>query len=104
VSAIDIDTARDGATFTVRAAGELDMKTAPDLGRALERAQAQADTVLLDMAGVTFMDSSGLGVLITAELRARERATRFAVRPGAAAGRILAVAGVRIETFAGGRS
>jgi anti-sigma B factor antagonist len=99
VSSIVLATERDGAVLLVRAAGELDMKTAPQLARALEQAQGEGASLVLDMAGVTFIDSSGLSVLISAERRARERETRFAVRPGAATGRILAIAGVRIETL-----
>ncbi len=52
--------------------GEIDAHTAPDLESALsERLATGASTVVLDIAGVTFMDSSGLRVVIAATETAR---------------------------------
>lgn len=47
--------------------GELDMATAPELARELDRAAAAAVTV--DLTGVTFIDACGLRVLIGAHAR-----------------------------------
>jgi anti-anti-sigma factor len=47
--------------------GELDMLTAPQLSHALDEALGAAPPVLVvDLSGVTFMDSAGLAVLLTA--------------------------------------
>lgn len=43
--------------------GELDLSTAPRLGDALERALNDGRRVVVDLAGVTFMDSQGLNTL-----------------------------------------
>ena len=53
-------------------AGELDLYSAPELERALaESLDAGARTIVLDMLGVTFLDSTGLGVVTGAAKRAR---------------------------------
>jgi len=55
-----------GKTLLVSVAGELDLETAPRL-RALvdaELRQTGARHLLLDLAGVSFLDSSGLGAIL----------------------------------------
>jgi anti-sigma B factor antagonist len=62
--AISQDRFEDGAVV-VSVAGELDLATAPRLKRALgDVLGAGASRVVLDMAGVTFIDSTALGVLV----------------------------------------
>ena len=58
---------RDGRGCTVvRVGGELDMDTGPQLQDVLQEVAdgGGARQVLLDFAEVTFMDSSGLGLLV----------------------------------------
>jgi anti-sigma B factor antagonist len=53
---------------TVRAQGEIDMVTAPGLRNALLAAvNERPTTVVLDLTDVTFLDSSGLDALVTAQ-------------------------------------
>jgi anti-anti-sigma factor len=53
----------DGATYlTVR--GELDLHTAPELEQALAEEAAKGGTLILDMEGVSFIDSTGIRVLL----------------------------------------
>ncbi len=52
--------------------GEIDMASAPVLRSVIERCHASGTSVLLDFAEVTFMDSSGLGVLIGASTKCAE--------------------------------
>lgn len=71
-------TLEDGVTL-VTAAGELDMATASVLGDELAitgQPPAQA-LVLVDFSAVTFMDSSGLKVLLKAHALATKSATRL---------------------------
>ncbi|MET0817813.1 MAG: STAS domain-containing protein [Solirubrobacteraceae bacterium] len=84
---------RDGAAVVV-VTGEVDMSTSPMLREGLRSPEAQAETVVLDLRSVTFMDSSGLGAIVGQHKRAREHGFRFAVAVGGAAGveRILALA------------
>jgi anti-anti-sigma factor len=69
---------RDGAVVVV-ASGEIDLSSSPELRSALRDPGARADTVLLDLRAVTFLDSSGLGVIVGQHKRAREEGFRFAV-------------------------
>lgn len=55
------------------AVGEIDIATAPDLREALESAAGRATPgagAVLDLAGVIFMDSTGLGALNAARVQA----------------------------------
>ena len=54
-----------------RVRGELDLSTSAELGEALEREIAEGKSVLVDLSGVTFIDSTGLNTLIRA-LRSSE--------------------------------
>jgi len=75
---------RDGGVI-VAAEGEIDMSTSPALREQLRAPDAQAPTVVLDLSAVTFMDSSGLGVIVGQHKRSREQSFRFAVAIGGAA-------------------
>lgn len=49
----------------VSVSGELDLHTAPDLRDGLEKAGAVGvDTVIVDLSKISFIDSTGLGVLV----------------------------------------
>ena len=52
--------------------GECDLEGRDDLIAVLLRAVGDADLVVVDLAGVTFMDSSGIHSLVTAHRSARE--------------------------------
>ena len=49
-----------------RVEGELDMATADDLSQILREASTKGTPIVLDFAGVSFMDSSGLRALLEA--------------------------------------
>jgi anti-sigma B factor antagonist len=64
----------------VRAVGEIDLQTVADLDSALTEAQGDGHThVVLDLWDVTFIDSVGLGVLLSASRRAEKGLGGFAV-------------------------
>jgi anti-sigma B factor antagonist len=91
----------DGERSVLQLAGELDLETVAEL-----RTHAQAElaarrrqTLMIDMSGLTFIDSSGLGLLV--ELRQMAAASGVSlelanVPPGPA--RVIAIAGLT-ETF-----
>jgi len=80
--------------IVVRAAGEIDMSTVGVLRRALDRARAEDATVLLDLSGVTFIDSNGLHLLLEAShSSAVSDWGFFVVRPSEAVRRLLQVSG-----------
>jgi anti-sigma B factor antagonist len=63
---------KDGVSV-VSAAGEIDIATAPALRDKLESSiDRRPAVVVVDLLGVTFMDSTALGVLISALKRCRD--------------------------------
>ena len=64
------ETTGDGCTV-VSVVGELDVATAPDLREHLDRAIDRDGLVVADLLGVTFIDSTALGVLIGALKRSQ---------------------------------
>lgn len=62
-----------GALPVIAVSGEIDVATAPQLRECLHRVIAEGgNTVVLDLLGVTFLDSTALGVLVGALKRCRE--------------------------------
>jgi anti-anti-sigma factor len=64
-SALDLEERSDGAVHTLVLAGELDMSSGPALQERLARARDGA-SIVLDLAGLAFIDSAGLRALLTA--------------------------------------
>ena len=63
--------------------GELDMETGPRLDEQIRELEAQRPAVLvLDLREVSFFDSTGLQLVLDADVRAREEGRRFVVLPG----------------------
>jgi len=85
---------RDGATV-VSLAGELDLYNAEDVRAALVEACADNPEVLvLDLAEVTFIDSTALGVLIEGRSRLADRSGFRLAAPGLETRRALEVSGL----------
>jgi anti-sigma B factor antagonist len=75
---VEIAERRDGESLTVSIEGELDIGTIPVLEQHIASQIDTAPTALtLDLGGVTFMDSSGLRMLI--ELHERSRREGWAL-------------------------
>jgi anti-anti-sigma factor len=62
--------------------GELDLATAPLLHEQLERTTRVSETVVVDLSGVQFIDSSGLHVLVQAERQLRASGGRLVLVSG----------------------
>lgn len=77
-------------------AGELSLAEAPILERHLSEALMTATaTVVVDLAGVEFIDSTGLSVLVRAQQQASDRGVEFGVcNPRAQAHRLLSLTGL----------
>jgi anti-sigma B factor antagonist len=83
VTALQITTTTQDGSARIELAGELDLATGPDLERALEAQLSQAVTdIVLDLRGVTFIDSSGLRVVLVASRSAAHEGRRLIVVPG----------------------
>ena len=85
---------RDGATV-VSLAGELDLYNAEDVRAALLECCAEEPSVLvIDLAEVTFVDSTALGVFIEARSRLADRDGFRLAAPGLETRRALEVSGL----------
>lgn len=64
----------DDSSVVIELRGELDMLTAPDFRTCLDAAiEATSGDVVVDLAGVDFIDSSGLTELVAAHRSLRDR-------------------------------
>jgi anti-sigma B factor antagonist len=68
-----------GNAVRVVVTGELDILTVPRLDRALRRAQSDADSIILDLRELEFVDSSGAHLLLAADRRIRKASGRLVV-------------------------
>ncbi|MTJ83929.1 MAG: STAS domain-containing protein [Telmatospirillum sp.] len=63
----------------VRLSGEIDLQNSPDLRRELLDRVADGDPVVVDLAQVSYIDSSGIACLVEAYQMARRHGLRFAL-------------------------
>lgn len=70
---------------TVRCSGEIDLATGPALRLALSRAVDDHPFVVVDLTGVTFCDSTGLHVLLSAHQEAQAAGGRLEIHNAAPA-------------------
>lgn len=77
----DVDVSRSGDTLTVRPSGELDIATVPRLADALHTQEAY-DRLVLDLRGLSFIDSSGLRLVLMEVERAAGEGHAVEVVPG----------------------
>jgi anti-anti-sigma factor len=74
---------REGDQVIVAPRGELDMATVAAIEAELTRARGSgADPVVLDLGGLTFMDSSGLNLVSRWVAEASNDGFRFELEPG----------------------
>ena len=78
-----IETLEGQSGLTIKLAGELDSATSTELLACFERALAALDEreLVIDLDGVSFIDSSGLRALILIERRAEEDRIALAIAP-----------------------
>jgi anti-anti-sigma factor len=63
--------------------GELDLSTGPRAEEELRRAETEhPETLILDLRDVSFFDSTGLQLVLDADVRAREEGRTLIVLPG----------------------
>jgi anti-anti-sigma factor len=83
---LSMSSERDGDVHTIRLFGELDLAGAPPVQRELERAETtDVTSIVLDLSGLTFMDSTGVRLVVTATARSRADANRLRLVRGPAA-------------------
>jgi anti-anti-sigma factor len=93
---LDISVDHSGATVRILLTGELDVAADRRLSETLSNvARNDTHNVVIDLRGVTMMDSSGLRWLITAQALSQEEGFRlWIVRPEGPAARTLAETGM----------
>jgi len=78
VRLLDIDVEERAGWTVIAVTGQLDVATAPELRQVLKEAQYDDHQhLIVDLAGLEFLDSFGLGVLVGGLRRARMRGGRF---------------------------
>lgn len=100
---ITIDVIERDSASVLAVTGEVDLQSAPHLANALEQARvAGASIIVVDLSRVDFLDSSGLGVLVTAnrDIQAGGASLRI-VRPRPAINKVLTLTRLTdvIDTF-----
>ena len=91
-----VETRRESDRVVVGMDGELDIANAPTLQEAIDSQDlAAAEIVVLDLQGLTFLDSTGLRVILAARELCQRRGQEFAITPGSPqVQRLLSVTGV----------
>ena len=83
VNLLEVNTEERGGAVYVALRGELDLSTVDKAERALlEAEQASPPLMVIDLSALTFLDSTGLRTIVTADLRAREGDRRVVVVKG----------------------
>lgn len=92
---LSIVSEREGDLHVLGLTGEIDLATAGDVEAELRRIEAtDVEVILVDLSGVSFIDSTGLKVLIGAAARAHDTGRLLLERPSPAVLRLLHIAGV----------
>jgi anti-anti-sigma factor len=60
----ELRSSRIADAVVVAIIGEIDMATAPEVSRAIDATRDDASRVVVDLTGVTFLDSSALNALV----------------------------------------
>lgn len=91
---LTIEKSRASEGTLIQAVGEVDLYSSPDLRKAILKAVPSAGGVLLiDLAGVTYIDSSGVATLVEGLRSTREHGAGFAlVSPSRAVMQVLELA------------
>lgn len=87
---------RDGEIHTISLRGELDLANAGDVEQELIGVEdSDARVILLDLSGLTFIDSTGIRLLVLADARSRGDGKRLVLRrPPEGIRRVLRITGV----------
>ena len=73
--ALRVDVHHEGASARLVVRGEIDIATAPRFAAAFERAlEGAPERIVIDCSGLTFLDSSGIQVLVAAWDQMKDRA------------------------------
>ena len=98
VRLFDLDIHAEGEVVHAGLSGEIDLSTVGEVQGQLDEALAAGPgLLLLDMREVTFLDSSGLRMLLGLNRRQREQGKRLVLAPGRRVARVLELTGAGRE-------
>jgi len=81
--ALTFSAREEDSALRVVITGELDISTVPSFNKQLSDLEtSSAPKLILDLSGITFMDSTGLSAVLVSEMQARMRGQRFVVVAG----------------------
>jgi anti-sigma B factor antagonist len=92
---LDVSTTSEGTCAVVRVDGEIDLDNASDLSEVAIAAMREiGPSIVLDLSGVTFMDSTGLKVLLAVHRRAELAGGRLVLAgPTRSVNRVVSITG-----------
>jgi len=92
----EIAVERDQGAWVVTLRGEHDLSTGPAIEAACDSAWAHSSSIVFDLAGATFIDSTVVGVMVSARRRAAESGGSVAVvaPAGGPPARVLTLVGI----------
>lgn len=83
VTTLGVQTEERDGLVRIALEGELDLSTSAQLEEELHRVEAdEPGLIVLDLAALRFLDSTGLRVVVTADARARDAGRRLALVRG----------------------
>jgi anti-anti-sigma factor len=76
----ELQTETEGSSALVRIRGDLDLQVVDRVADALARIESEEpDLLVIDLSGLSFMDSSGMALIAAAHIRAVDAGRRFAI-------------------------
>jgi anti-sigma B factor antagonist len=93
---LSVSSRRAGDADVIAVTGELDIGTVEDVERALAQAESgDAARIVLDLSGLTFMDSTGVRLVLAAHARSRADSNRLRlIRGGPSVQRVFELSGI----------
>lgn len=74
---LNIEAQRDSDTVVLRLAGEIDLRTSPELRETLlDLIEQRPARIILDLAGVDYIDSSGVGTIVELKRKAMRNSSK----------------------------
>lgn len=76
----ELHTESEGSSALVSVRGDFDLQVAKQVADALTEVEStEPDLLVFDLSRLSFMDSTGMGVIAAAHLRANEASRRFVI-------------------------
>ncbi len=77
-----IDKQLDGSKLVLVLKGRLDTVTSPELGKEIESVGGDIKTLILDFAGIEYISSAGLRVILTAQKKMSHQGSMTLIHVG----------------------